>query len=379
MKLIIPNPRKAIHVHVHKPFYSGPKKAEHRDLIYNEVAKIILIAPELYVIVNRCQLIWVDQKPCNWEQGKPCLKILLEKARTDGIHGVRHLPSEENVCSCRIKNFSVIKNFFFPRDPSKQQNFWFHFTEVGVADYFKSLPSILTDEEKHEKNKHVARMWLKGASADRFLVNIYEFQNRKERLEEREHNQRVTGHPTVCDPNNRYVKSKNSPSFKTGYVPRNKKTRNTPVGNKKRGKNLTIAEQHYLDLGHSLIGQNRAMSRDIFQFIDHQFSEQKIDEKVDENTLNNDLLSIFAYVKKSMKDHFKEWNLNTRFSSSLQPLAWIKLLSGFVNIFEQKNVYECHVAMLGFREFAYHCEKSKDLLKGILFLGEEERIKKGKG
>ena len=130
---------------------------------------------------------------------------------------------------------------------------------------------------------------------------------------------------------------------------------NTPVDNKERGENLTIDEQHYLDLGHSLIEKNRAMSRDIFQFIDHQFSEQKIDEKVDENTLNNDLLSTFAYVDKSLKDHFKEWNLDARFSSSLQPMAWIKLVSGFVNIFGQKNVYECHVAMLGFREFVYQC------------------------
>ena len=134
---------------------------------------------------------------------------------------------------------------------------------------------------------------------------------------------------------------------------------NTPSDNKERGKKLTTAEQHYLDLGHSLIGQNEAMSRDISHFIDLQFSEQKVDK----NTLNNDLLSTFAYVKKSLKDHFKEWNLDARFSSIEveDPIAWIKLVSGFVNIFRQKDVYECHVAMLGFRESVSRCGKSKDL------------------
>jgi len=174
------DPKKAIHVNHNKPFH-GPKITEHRDLIYNELAKKILIAPNLHSIVQPCELKWVDEKPCNWEQGKPCLKILLEKARTDGAHGVENLPSEENVCACRIKRFSVIRRFDFPT--SKQNNFWVHFNDVAVADWFKSLPSILpTTNNNNEENRHVARMFLKGAFRERFLVNIYEYENINERL-----------------------------------------------------------------------------------------------------------------------------------------------------------------------------------------------------
>ena len=67
----------------------------------------------------------------------------------------------------------MIRRFDFPT--SKQNNFWVHFNDVAVADWFKSLPSILPTN--NEESNHVPRMFLKGAFQERFLVNIYEYEN----------------------------------------------------------------------------------------------------------------------------------------------------------------------------------------------------------
>ena len=385
------DPRKAIFIAQLKK-YTGPEYDKHRDLMYSNIAKLMLITHVLFDILQKCKLSWVEEKPCDWENGRPCLKILLAKAKAEGVE---NLPTEENVCFCRIDNFSAIRKFDFPEETERC---WVHFTEVAIADWFKNSPSII--------GGNVPRMYLQGAFEEKFLVNIYDYKDTKSRCEEMKHNKNVTGNSRVVDPKNRY-KSKNSSPINTGYVPR--KAENTPVDDasaliessyddidinyyqddsgigsfppsstpmeefivlskgKVNGqcKNITIAEQHYLDLGHSLIDNKKAMKGDLFNVINVQFFKQNI---VDPNTLNDDLLSTFAYVDKSMRDHFDEWSLNKRFQPTVQPEAWIKLVSGFVNICKELNVYECHVAMIGFREFVFQCETEEKLPRERLFL-----------
>ena len=383
------DPRKAIFIAQVKK-YTGPEYDKHRDLMYNNIAKLMLRAPELFDILRGCKLSWVEEESCDWPNGRPCWKILLAKAKAEGV---KHLPTGDNVCSCTIDNFSAIRRFDFPK---KTERCWVHFTEVAIADWFKNLPTTIGGD--------VPRMYLQGAFGKKFLVNIYAYKDTKSRLEEMKHNKNVTGDARVVDQKNRY-KSKDSSPIKTGYV---RKAENTPVDdapaliessyddidinyyqddsgigslppsstptekclvpskcNKGQCKNITMAEQHYLDLGHSLINNKKAMKDDIFNVRHAQFFKQNV---VDPNTLNDDLLSTFDYVEKSMKDHFGDWSLNKRFQPTVQPEAWIKLVSGFVNIFRELNVYECHVAMFGFREYVLQCEAEEKLPRQRLFL-----------
>jgi len=116
-------------------------------------------------------------------------------------------------------------------------------------------------------------------------------------------------------------------------------------------KNLAVAEHTLLNLGHSWINENK----------DKETIKTDINKAIRgvqcQNTFKTDPVFTFQYVEQVLNDYLVQWNLHERFQPTGQPEAWMKLLGGFVNICTELNAFECHVAMLGYRELVLQCDK----------------------
>ena len=393
------DPAKAIFVCNNKLFNGTiSEMKKHRDLIWSDINKIALMAKDLFNITKNCTLVWVEEEPCNWKEktGTPCLQIILKKARSEP-EGVKYLSNDTNVCPCIIRRCSLIERFDFSNKNPREQ-FYVHFREVDVADWFKKLPCLL------EQKEQFAMMYLKGAFEKEFLVTIHEYEITKTRMEEMEYNEKHNGKPRDVDPNNRY-KSEVTSEIKTGYVPNNQVVPknqvglhinvtvshfypassiesgpskiavnladnvndsgipssipcNTPVLGKDNQKEIKLSENErlYLNLGHL------AIWRQLIFACDFEINEILItlDKELIKNQINpqhfQDLTFTLAYINQVIEKHFPAWisRFQGQFSDG-QLSPYFKLLAEFANISRTYGVFSCHVAMVGYREHVSQC------------------------